>query len=83
MLVRSALFWDITRCRMVFTDVSGQRVGTIFKSQKMGPIYCTETSVNTTRRRVMSQKSADLTSQWVRLTSCRVVDLKQSEDTDY
>jgi hypothetical protein len=28
------LFWDITRCRMVFTDGSAQRIGPIFKDQK-------------------------------------------------
>jgi hypothetical protein len=29
----SALFWGITRRRVVFTDVSGQRIGSIFKGQ--------------------------------------------------
>ena len=48
--MRSALFWDITRRRVVtFTDVSGQRIGPISTSQeseKMGPIRCPVTSVN-------------------------------------
>jgi hypothetical protein len=35
MLMRSALCWDITQCRMVFfTGVAGQCIGLIFKVQK-------------------------------------------------
>jgi hypothetical protein len=57
-LLISALFWDMTwRSVLIVTDVSGQRIGPIFKGQevlsfsdswpmKMGPIRCPETSVN-------------------------------------
>jgi hypothetical protein len=34
MLIISALFWDITRRHVVFTDVSGKRIGPIFKDQE-------------------------------------------------
>jgi hypothetical protein len=35
MLMRYALFWGITQRRMViFTDVSAQRIGPIFKGQE-------------------------------------------------
>jgi hypothetical protein len=34
MLMRSALFWDITRRRVLFTDVSGQCVGPVFTGQE-------------------------------------------------
>jgi hypothetical protein len=34
MLIRSAIFWDITWRRVVITDVSGQRIGPIFMGQK-------------------------------------------------
>ena len=60
--MRSALFWDITRRRMLFTDVSGQRIGPIFtgkKSEKMKPIRCPETSVNsyhTTPRNIPEER---------------------------
>jgi hypothetical protein len=52
LLLRSALFWDITRRRVVITDVSGQRICPIFTGHrdswpvKMGSIRCPETSVN-------------------------------------
>jgi hypothetical protein len=36
MLMRSALFWNITQRRVAtFTDVSGQCIGSIFKSQEV------------------------------------------------
>jgi hypothetical protein len=36
MLMRSAIFWDITQRRVViFTDVSGQPLGPIFKGQEV------------------------------------------------
>jgi hypothetical protein len=36
MLMRYALFWDITRRRVLFTDVSGQSICLIFKGQEYG-----------------------------------------------
>jgi hypothetical protein len=36
MLMRSALFWDITQhCLVIFTDVSGQRIVPIFKGEEV------------------------------------------------
>jgi hypothetical protein len=32
-LLRSSLFWVVTQRRSVVTDVSGQRIGPIFKGQ--------------------------------------------------
>ena len=51
--LRSSLFWNVTQHRLVFTDVSGQPIGPIFKGQairtawllNMGPTGCPETSV--------------------------------------
>jgi hypothetical protein len=55
---RSALFWNFTqRSMVIFTDVPGQPIGSIFK----GPIGSPETSVlnhHSTLRKI--QKSADL-----------------------
>jgi hypothetical protein len=31
--MRSWLFWDVTQCILIVTDVSGQAVGPIFKGQ--------------------------------------------------
>jgi hypothetical protein len=69
MLIRSSLFWDITRRRVVIVyrrfgityrpHLQGSRVEDSWPL-KMGPIRCPETGTITTRRRVMSQKSADL-----------------------
>jgi hypothetical protein len=51
MVIKFSLFWDITQRSVVFffTDVRGQRIRRIFKSQeseKIGQIDCPETSVN-------------------------------------
>ena len=51
--LKSSLFWDVTRRRLVVSDISGQHVLPVFKAQavwdprplKMGVIYCTATSV--------------------------------------
>jgi hypothetical protein len=41
-----SFFWDVTHRRLVITDVSGQPIGSIFKSivskKKMAPIGCRE-----------------------------------------
>ena len=64
--MRSSLFWDVTQCRLVVTNVSGQLTAPIFKGQavkdhgKMGPISCPETSVTTNLHCVTSQKSEDV-----------------------
>jgi hypothetical protein len=39
-MFRSALFWDVTQHRVViFTDVSGQRIGPIFKAQEVQVVF--------------------------------------------
>jgi hypothetical protein len=35
--MKSALFWDITRRRVLFTDGSGRRIGPVFKDQESKP----------------------------------------------
>jgi hypothetical protein len=51
MALRSLLFWNVTQCRLIVTDVLGKHIGSIFKGPlKMGPIYVVLTS----------QKSKDL-----------------------
>ena len=50
--IRYSLFWDVMRSSLVVSDVLGQPMGLILNgsrlldSSKMGPIVCSETSVN-------------------------------------
>jgi hypothetical protein len=45
--MKYAFFWGVTQHRVViFTDVSGQRIGPIFKGQEVQEEYSAWTSVN-------------------------------------
>jgi hypothetical protein len=56
-LMRSALFWDIRQCRVVTVY---RRFGTTYRSHLHGSRVGLLTHEDFTRRRVISQKSADL-----------------------
>jgi len=67
MRLRSWLYWDVTQCWLIVTDVSGESISPIFTDQaatslplKMGPTGWPETSVTTNQSRPRPPRSKDL-----------------------